>query len=499
MDLHRRRVRIALKWAAPVVGLAALGLAAYLWFHSPQPRRHRLTMTAGPTVSTRHHLAELLRTEAAPRGLDLELKGTVGSEESLDQVNSGQLDCALVQGGLSVGDRRNVRQVAVLPVEPLHLLVKKELADQVTARLAALEGKTVDVGEDGTGTHTLAVAVLAFAGLSPQAEGRAGYVARQMPWEEMSTTPTTGMPDAIFLLSSLPSRRVKLLVVEHGYRLVPLPFGEAFALESLAHDQKASPTEHTVDRGRTYPAVIPAYPYGVAPRVPPVPLPTLGNRMLLVAHKDVDPKVVEQLIEVLFASEVAHRVRPPLDPGTMDQPPEIDWHAGTELYRERNRPLVPGDLMSLAQKGTAVLGAVASGVVVLVTWALGRRRARKALEFRKLLNEVSRVDEDTIHRAESGTASADDLVAARARLIHLRTTTLDRYADGELDDDQLLSCFLAHVNSSRDNLTRLIAQLRHAGAPVRLVAPDAAGRDQSLPSRVSPEAEALADPYAPPK
>jgi TRAP-type uncharacterized transport system substrate-binding protein len=468
-DPHRRPVRLTLKWAAPAVGVVALGLAAYFWFHTQQPGRHHLTMTAGPTVSTRHHLAELVRAEAAPRGIVLELRGTVGSEESLDQVNSRQLDCALVQGGLSVGERPNIRQVAVLPVEPLHLLVKADLADQVTGRLTALEGKTVDVGETGTGTHTLAVAVLSFAGLAPRTDTKPGYIPRQLSWEEMAATPTADMPDAIFMVSSLPSRRVKHLVGRHGYRLVPLPFGEAFALESLARDPGPFTAEHVIDNGRTHPTVIPAFTYGVEPPVPPAALPTLANRLLLVAHKDVDPRVVEQLIQVLFASEAASRVRPPVDPGHMDLPPEVPWHDGVEQYRRRNRPLVPGDVMELGQKGAAVLGVVASGAVVLVGWMLGRRKIRKALESRKVLNEVNRLDEETTRGAENGAMSPDQLVAARAQLIQLRAAALDRYADGELDD-QLMACFLAHVNSSRDNLTRLIAQLRHGTVVVRPVA-----------------------------
>jgi hypothetical protein len=158
-----------------------------------------------------------------------------------------------------------------------------------------------------------------------------------------------------------------------------------------------------------------------------------------------------------------------VDPGHMDLPPEVPWHDGVEQYRRRNRPLVPGDVMELGQKGAAVLGVVASGAVVLVGWMLGRRKIRKALESRKVLNEVNRLDEETTRGAENGAMSPDQLVAARAQLIQLRAAALDRYADGELDD-QLMACFLAHVNSSRDNLTRLIAQLRHGPVVVRPVA-----------------------------
>jgi TRAP-type uncharacterized transport system substrate-binding protein len=467
MGPHRRIRRVLWRWVAPALGVAALGIAIYVLFHTPQPRRQHVTMTAGSTAGTRHHLAELFRVEAESQDVEIELRGTVGSEEALDRVNSRQLDCALVQGGLSQVGRPNVRQVAVLPVEPLHLLVRKELADAVSARLSALEGKTIGVGEVGSGTHTLAVAVLAFAGLTPGAGGRGEYVSRHASFDELTLEPDGDLPDAIFLVSSLPSRRAKALVTGHGYRLVPLPFGEAFSLEALADGEPTPGAAHTIDKGRTLPATIPAFTYGVEPPVPPAALPTLGNRLLLVAHKDLDPRTMERLIGVLFESQLAQRVHPPLDAASLDLPPEFPWHDGAESYRRRNRPVVSGDLMSLAQKGTAILAAAGSGLVMLVGWLLERRKARKAVAFRKVLNEVSRIDEEVTHREEEGNASADELLAARGQLMQLRASALDRYTEGDLDDDHLMACFLLHVNSSRDNLARLIARHRQASARER--------------------------------
>jgi TRAP-type uncharacterized transport system substrate-binding protein len=468
MGTQQRLRRVVWKWLVPTVGVAALAVAAYVSFSSPRTRVYRLTMTAGNTAGTRHHLAEMLRVEAAARGISLDLRGTVGSEDALDQVNSGQLDCAFVQGGLSLGDRPNVRQVAMMHVEPLHLLVKKDLADKVTERLAALEGKTVSIGEVGSGTHTLAVAVLTFAGLRPRTgSGSGGYIPRPLSRARLDA-PASDLPDAIFLLSSLPSQPVKHLVTQRGYRLVPLPFGEAFALEALAHDEALAQTGHTIDKGRTYPVLIPAFTYGVEPPVPPEALPTLGNRLLLVAHKNVDQKAVGQLIAALYGSELARIIRPPVDAKLMDLPPEMPWHDGAERYRQRNRPLVSGDVMNLAQKGSAILAAALSGVVVLAGWLLGRRKAQKALEFRKMLNEVTRLDEEAMSREEKGNVTVDELLALRSQLMQLRAAALDRYTEGELDDNDLMSCFLAQVNSSRDNLTRLIIQHRRdasAGQP----------------------------------
>jgi TRAP-type uncharacterized transport system substrate-binding protein len=110
------------RWLAPLVGLIVLGVALGLYFYKPRDHLYRLSLTAGNPTDTRHELAELLRDEASPRGIVLDLQPTVGSEQALDRVNEHTLDLALVQGGMALGDRPHVRQVATLHVEPLHLL-----------------------------------------------------------------------------------------------------------------------------------------------------------------------------------------------------------------------------------------------------------------------------------------------------------------------------------------------------------------------------------------
>ena len=59
----------------------------------------------------------------------------------------------------------NLRQVAVLHLEPLHLLVKEDIQRAVTHSLAGLRSKVVNLGERGSGTYLLAKEVMAFSGL----------------------------------------------------------------------------------------------------------------------------------------------------------------------------------------------------------------------------------------------------------------------------------------------------------------------------------------------
>ena len=86
-----------------VVGVTALGVAAFFAFYEPPVRSVRLRMTAGQEGGTRHRIAQVLQREAARRALAIELQAMAGSEKALEAVTSGQVDVALVQGGLGHG------------------------------------------------------------------------------------------------------------------------------------------------------------------------------------------------------------------------------------------------------------------------------------------------------------------------------------------------------------------------------------------------------------
>jgi TRAP-type uncharacterized transport system substrate-binding protein len=463
MSLRARSLRIFWKWVAPLAGLAAIALAFFFYFHSPPERTYRLRMTAGNAAGTRHHLARLLQAELTPQGLRLELHETPGSEEALDEVNRHALDLALVQGGLDVDGRPNVRQVIALHVEPLHLLVKKELFGPVAAHLSALDGKTVDLSELGSGTHSLATDVLAFAGLHSRRRGRpAGYIPLEWDRRRLFTEKDPArLPDAVFLVSSLPSATARFLVTRHGYRLVPLPFAEAFALDGRAPPgpgQSGRPEGHHVDKGRTYAVSIPAFTYGVEPPGPPAVVPTLGGRLLLVAHKDVDTQAVRALVEAVLASQVAKRDRPPVDARILELPPEYPWHAGTRLYLKRNMPLVSGTLVDAAQKGFAILAAAASGLFVLWQWSRQYRQHKKDQGFHDYIAQVSRIEEQAMRVERTQPDALPQLHALQGQLCRLKTEALDRFTRGQLAGKELLSAFLAQVNDTRDYLAQLTVQ-----------------------------------------
>jgi TRAP-type uncharacterized transport system substrate-binding protein len=99
-----------------VLGVAALGVAAFFALHEPPERLIRLRMTAGPQEGTRHRIAQSLRHQAARRALSIELQAAAGSEEALKAVELGLVNVAFVQGGLDMGEHPDLRQVAALHV-----------------------------------------------------------------------------------------------------------------------------------------------------------------------------------------------------------------------------------------------------------------------------------------------------------------------------------------------------------------------------------------------
>ncbi len=355
MAARIKLMKVLWKGLAPFVGLAALALALYFYFHSSGDSSYRLNFTAGNAQGMRHHLALKLASEVKERNISLVMRPSSGSEEALDWVNSRKVDVALVQGALTTDGRPNVRQVAALHVEPLHLLVKKELFHDAAASLTALRGKTIDMEEVGSGTNVLASAVLDFVGIQPRDKDPVGgYIPLNLDRERLfEEKDAARLPDAVFLVSSLPSSTTTFLVAKRGYRLVPLPFGEAFALESLAKtdaaDGKAA-AQGGIVMGRIQAVTLPAFTYGVDPPVPNAPLPTLGARLLLVAHKDVPAKAAYQLVEATYASQFGQVEHPPLDPKLMDLPPEFPWHAGALLYQQRNAPVLSGPVLDSTRK-----------------------------------------------------------------------------------------------------------------------------------------------------
>ena len=190
------------------------------------------------------------------------------------------------------------------------------------------------------------------------------------------------LPDGIFLLSTLPSLLARDLVTVAGYRLVPLPFADAYCLDRIRPTETG---EVRIDRASFTAVEIPPYTYSVEPPVPERPCRTIATPLLLVAYAPTKPEAIARLLETVFDGPMTGLVRPaPL----RSQVPQFPLHTGAERYMRRNEPLLTPELLSGLGKVLGGLGAFVSGVVAVY----GYLRLRQLRRFEAYYQEIRRLE-----------------------------------------------------------------------------------------------------------
>jgi TRAP-type uncharacterized transport system substrate-binding protein len=407
-------------------------------------------------------LAERLAREAGRHGLVVELSSQpYGSLEAIELVDlPNPIDLALVPGGVAGREYANVRLVTALASEPLQLLTRAELAPK---GVTALKGHRVCLGPPTTSQYFLAADVLAFAGLRAPVAGKPGdYVSEETEPQKLHEQlerlrDLTGaerdkalreLPDAVFLLSGLPSVLARELVTVAGFRLVELPFADAYCLE-----RHLTPSQGAVSIDRTsFSAMeIPPFTYCVDPPVPEKPCRTIATPLLLIGYAPTRPEAVARLLETVYDGPIAALAGPkPL----REQVPQFPFHAGAELYLHRTEPLLTPEMMTTLGRVLGGLGAFVSGIVALY----GYLRLRQLQRFACYYQEIRRLE--LIARGqEEDPAAPTDPAARRAyleeQLLDLKSRALADFASGGLTGEGLLSGIVSLVNDTRVSLAQL--------------------------------------------
>jgi len=441
------------------VGLVALG--GFLLVRSWSPHTLKVHMLVD-VVPNQALIAQRIAAESGRHGLLVELTNRpVGSLEALELVDTpNPINHALVAGGVSLRDYPNVRQVTALAPLPMHLVARPDLAE---GGLSRLRGRRINLGPPTTATYAVARDLLTFAGFRPPVVGGHGdyeimeHAPAELQRRLVQLQGLSGadrdrvlreLPDAVFLLSQMPSLLVKDLVTVAGYRLSPLPFAEAYALDRISTTVSG---ETRVDRASFSATEIPAYTYGIDPAVPPVPCRTVASRLLMIAYAPTPPEAVARLLETVYDGPVARLAEPvPL----RGQVPQFAFHPGTELFMRRNEPFLTPELLSTVGKLTGGLGAFASGIVAFY----GFLRLRQLRRFESYYNEIRRIE--LIARGQQTDPSAPaDSPALRDylenKLLDLKSQALEDFAEGGLKGEGLMSGIVALVNDTRRSLERL--------------------------------------------
>jgi TRAP-type uncharacterized transport system substrate-binding protein len=422
-----RQVRLMLLIASAIL----ISLAGFeIWYHWLRDSSTQLRISAGPSGTRRHDLVDMLHQAVIPNDLHFTIVETSGTEETLKLVNQGELDLAIVSSGMNCQSSENIREVASLPVEPAHLLIKKELAKQTGSLREILAGKRINVGVPGTCSYALAHEILVFTAQHAGHSTGMPFTLTHLSMEDLvekakavqhSTAASRGeliaaLPDAVLLVVSMPSRVAQTLIESAGYQLVPLAFSRAFISHNLMGSAGAS---KLLDHSYMEQITIPAGSYLGETPLPVKDCETIGIRLLLVANRNVPVREVFRVMTGLFEGEFARRVKP-VEPEKQASPYPL--HLGAKAYQQRNKPIL-NDVLEWGKKIMSALGLFSAGAISL--YALLRTRKQKSAN--DYLNDIQSIDElakgiirqqPTAEETTSAAQALDDrLTAIKSELI----------------------------------------------------------------------------------
>lgn len=434
-----------LQWFGLGMALLLVGIALYFWW--PQKQRvAKVTITAGSTAGTRVKIAEILASSPQIPYVDFEVVASAGSSEALAMVNSEKLDLAIVQGGLSSGELPNVRHIASFHIEPLHLLVREGIYKEVSDHLLKLRGRSINLSSIGSGTNVLSKELLSFLGLK---EGQ-DFTALHYSYEELAKLDDQQLPDAAFIVSSLPSPVVSSLINKHDFVLVDLRFAESFQLHWL--DTETS----LVNRRRIADATIPAFAYSVDPPHPPRDITTLGTRVELVGHTSVAENRIADICAAIYEYGVGQISSEALAVSEIRGNSEFPPHPGARIYFNRLEPVSTGRMIELTEQLIGILGATIGALLFFWQWMKRGRERTRDREFANCVQRIVEIETDALRFEQDDAMTVDDLEALQDELGIIKSNLIQRYKDGQLEGAEMLSAFLKHANDASELISRIV-------------------------------------------
>ena len=147
-----------------LIGLVA-GTAIFVFINSAAP--NTITITSGPVGSISHKNAEKYQKILAREGVTLKILPSEGSLDNLHKLSDSKVavDVGFVMGGEVDGANiDNLVSLGSISYQPLMIFYRGE----IKKLLSNFKGLRLDIGPDGSGTHSLALTLLKANGIEPK-------------------------------------------------------------------------------------------------------------------------------------------------------------------------------------------------------------------------------------------------------------------------------------------------------------------------------------------
>lgn len=381
---------------APLIGMTVLAVlvlaVAVLGFgFSPAPG-NTLTIAAGPKDSNFARTAARYQKILEQQGVTLNILTTGGSRDNLRLLmeTTQKVDVAFVLGG-QAGEAEVEKLVSLGSVSYQPMMVFYR--GKPRKLLSEFKGLRLDIGEEGSGTRTLALALLAANGIKPGSEGDKTVLV-ETPDPDIAKVLESGRVDAVFAMSeSTPSAMIRNLLRGGKVHLFDVAQSEAYT-RRLPYLNKL---------------VLPRGAINLGEDIPAADVRLIGPTVQLVAREGLHPALSDLLLETARAVHA----RPGLyaRPGEFPAPLERDFRISEDAqrYYSSGRNVLyrtfPFWVASLIARVAAILVPVLIVLIpgmrvlpALYRWSMTRRIYRYYGELQKLEKEWP--DADAARRVE---------------------------------------------------------------------------------------------------
>jgi uncharacterized protein len=227
MDFIRKNIYNPLAVGVAFLILVAI-LFSTLWVLVPPPPRSIELATGFPT-GLYQKFGERLQSDLAEQGVSLKLRTTGGTGDNLallSNENSG-VDFAMVQGGVAdISKYPNLVSIAGVFYEPVWVWYRESSFKNEAGRLSLLsqlKGKRVSIGNDGSGTLSLASKLLEASGLSMNDF----HAEKLKPLEALAKFKNNEL-DVVFTVSAAEAPILKNFYETPGIRLMSFEQADAY-------------------------------------------------------------------------------------------------------------------------------------------------------------------------------------------------------------------------------------------------------------------------------
>lgn len=409
-------------------------LSVTIWYATREKTPPHLTLMTGEAGGLYYQVGEILsQIWKEETGATLEVLPSSGTLANQTALSQNETDIAILQGGAVSLEGLSI--IAPLYPELVHVIVRKTSEIRT---IGDLKGKSINIGAAHSGMQDSAMKILRYHGIE---EGQ--FEARRSYFLEILNDASI---EAAIVTAGMMNPDLKQLLNTGNFRLIPIEYAEAIAMQSPFFRQMVIPKA--------------LYGYGTVPT--DVDCITVATTSLLVTREDVHPVVVDHLLESLFEHNLWMNLP------TLHSLEEIrDWSRlrlhprARQYFHPSDRVGYMANIMETLAAFKELAFALFAGLYLL--WDQWKRIKEKDAE-RRMLFEKDKLDAlltktVTIERSQMESNNIIELRAMLDKVTRIKLKALDELTHESLRGDRIFLIFLTQCANLINKIQAKITQL----------------------------------------